>query len=102
MLEPPRFSKVQLCHVFRDRRSFLHRRCTTQRNVLCTFLSSTEVDDMIRKSTNLLLTRTLSNCLHYGIKKKNVGLAEVPCAHTWLARQRHFVTITRSRPSWCR
>lgn len=42
-------------------------------------LSSTEVDDMIRKSTNLLLTRTLSHCLHYGIKKKNVGLAEVLC-----------------------
>ncbi|XP_047448190.1 exocyst complex component 6B isoform X5 [Mugil cephalus] len=40
-------------------------------------LSSTEVDDMIRKSTNLLLTRTLSNCLQYGIKKKNVGLAEL-------------------------
>uniref|UniRef100_A0A3B3I1F4 Exocyst complex component n=1 Tax=Oryzias latipes TaxID=8090 RepID=A0A3B3I1F4_ORYLA len=40
-------------------------------------LSSTEVDDMIRKSTNLLLTRTLSNCLQYAIKKKNVGLAEL-------------------------
>nr|XP_020482518.2 exocyst complex component 6B-like [Labrus bergylta] len=32
---------------------------------------------MIRKSTNLLLTRTLSNCLQYAIKKKNVGLAEL-------------------------
>lgn len=41
--------------------------------------SSTEVDDMIRKSTNLLLTRTLSHCLQYAIKKKNVGLAEVLC-----------------------
>lgn len=40
-------------------------------------LSSTEIDDMIRKSTNLLLTRTLSHCLQYAIKKKNVGLAEV-------------------------
>uniref|UniRef100_A0A4W4HDY2 Exocyst complex component n=1 Tax=Electrophorus electricus TaxID=8005 RepID=A0A4W4HDY2_ELEEL len=39
--------------------------------------SSTEIDDMIRKSTNLLLTRTLSNCLQYAIKKKNVGLAEL-------------------------
>jgi len=39
--------------------------------------SSTEIDDMIRKSTNLLLTRTLSHCLQYAIKKKNVGLAEV-------------------------
>lgn len=34
---------------------------------------------MIRKSTNLLLTRTLSHCLQYAIKKKNVGLAEVLC-----------------------
>ncbi|NXC68997.1 EXC6B protein, partial [Anhinga anhinga] len=40
-------------------------------------LSSTEVDDMIRKSTNLLLTRTLSNCLQNVIKRKNVGLTEV-------------------------
>ncbi|XP_067380374.1 exocyst complex component 6B isoform X3 [Channa argus] len=40
-------------------------------------LSSTEVDDMIRKSTNLLLTRTLSHCLQYTIKKKNVGLVEL-------------------------
>uniref|UniRef100_A0A673BAZ7 Exocyst complex component n=1 Tax=Sphaeramia orbicularis TaxID=375764 RepID=A0A673BAZ7_9TELE len=40
-------------------------------------LSSTEVDDMIRKSTNLLLSRTLSHCLQYAIKKKNVGLAEL-------------------------
>uniref|UniRef100_A0AAV2KL00 Exocyst complex subunit EXOC6/Sec15 C-terminal domain-containing protein n=1 Tax=Knipowitschia caucasica TaxID=637954 RepID=A0AAV2KL00_KNICA len=32
---------------------------------------------MIRKSTNVLLTRTLSHCLQYGIKKKNVGLAEL-------------------------
>ncbi|XP_062372395.1 exocyst complex component 6B isoform X2 [Sardina pilchardus] len=40
-------------------------------------LSSTEIDEMIRKSTNLLLTRTLSNCLQYAIKKKNVGLAEL-------------------------
>uniref|UniRef100_A0A8C9NNQ1 Exocyst complex component n=1 Tax=Serinus canaria TaxID=9135 RepID=A0A8C9NNQ1_SERCA len=40
-------------------------------------LSSTEVDDMIRKSTNLLLTRTLSNCLQNVIKRKNVGLTEL-------------------------
>ncbi|XP_040275280.1 exocyst complex component 6B isoform X1 [Bufo bufo] len=40
-------------------------------------LSSTEVDDMIRKSTNLLLTRTLSNCLQSIIKRKNVGLTEL-------------------------
>ncbi|XP_015199336.1 exocyst complex component 6B isoform X1 [Lepisosteus oculatus] len=40
-------------------------------------LSSTEVDDMIHKSTNLLLSRTLSHCLQYAIKKKNVGLTEL-------------------------
>ncbi|KAM3831540.1 LOW QUALITY PROTEIN: exocyst complex component 6B [Vipera latastei] len=40
-------------------------------------LSSTEVDDMIRKSTNLLLTRTLSNCLQNVIRRKNVGLTEL-------------------------
>ncbi|XP_068611692.1 exocyst complex component 6B [Brachionichthys hirsutus] len=40
-------------------------------------LSSTEIDDMIRKSTNLLLTRTLSHSLQYAIKKKNVGMAEL-------------------------
>uniref|UniRef100_A0A8D0G8F3 Exocyst complex component n=1 Tax=Sphenodon punctatus TaxID=8508 RepID=A0A8D0G8F3_SPHPU len=40
-------------------------------------LSSTEVDDMIRKSTNLLLTRTLSSCLQNVIKRRNVGLTEL-------------------------
>nr|XP_032642985.1 exocyst complex component 6B-like [Chelonoidis abingdonii] len=40
-------------------------------------LSSTEVDDMIRKSTNLLLTRMLSNCLQTVIKKRNTGLTEL-------------------------
>ncbi|XP_019408489.1 PREDICTED: exocyst complex component 6B isoform X2 [Crocodylus porosus] len=38
---------------------------------------STEVDDMIRKSTNLLLTRTLSNCLQTVIKRRNIGLTEL-------------------------
>ncbi|XP_074051796.1 exocyst complex component 6B isoform X1 [Macrotis lagotis] len=40
-------------------------------------LSSTEVDDMIRKSTNLLLTRTLSSSLQNVIKRRNVGLTEL-------------------------
>ncbi|RXM30338.1 Exocyst complex component 6B [Acipenser ruthenus] len=40
-------------------------------------LSSTEIDDMIRKSTNLLLARTLSNCLQNVIKRRNVGLTEL-------------------------
>ncbi|KAH0515887.1 Exocyst complex component 6B [Microtus ochrogaster] len=39
--------------------------------------SATEVDDMIRKSTNLLLTRTLSNSLQNVIKRKNIGLTEL-------------------------
>uniref|UniRef100_A0A8C8RZK8 Exocyst complex component n=1 Tax=Pelusios castaneus TaxID=367368 RepID=A0A8C8RZK8_9SAUR len=40
-------------------------------------LSSTEIDDMIRKSTNLLLTRMLSNCLQNVIKRRNTGLTEL-------------------------
>ncbi|XP_036291596.1 exocyst complex component 6B isoform X5 [Pipistrellus kuhlii] len=40
-------------------------------------LSTTEIDDMIRKSTNLLLTRTLSNSLQNVIKRKNIGLTEL-------------------------
>uniref|UniRef100_A0A8C1U2V2 Exocyst complex component n=1 Tax=Cyprinus carpio TaxID=7962 RepID=A0A8C1U2V2_CYPCA len=39
--------------------------------------SSTEIDDMLRKSTNLLLTRTLSSCLQNLIKKPHIGLTEV-------------------------
>uniref|UniRef100_A0A493TKV8 Exocyst complex component n=1 Tax=Anas platyrhynchos platyrhynchos TaxID=8840 RepID=A0A493TKV8_ANAPP len=38
--------------------------------------SSTEIDDMLRKSTNLLLTRTLSSCLQNLIKKPHIGLTE--------------------------
>ncbi|MGH0155202.1 UNVERIFIED_CONTAM: hypothetical protein FKN15_041885 [Acipenser sinensis] len=37
---------------------------------------STEIDDMIHKSTDLLLARTLSNCLQNVIKRRNVGLTE--------------------------
>ncbi|MBN3290019.1 CP26A protein, partial [Polypterus senegalus] len=39
--------------------------------------SSTEIDDMLRKSTNLLLTRTLSCCLQNLIKKPHIGLTEI-------------------------
>ncbi|XP_069467465.1 exocyst complex component 6 isoform X2 [Ambystoma mexicanum] len=39
--------------------------------------SSTEIDDMLRKSTNLLLTRTLSGCLQNLIKKPHIGLTEL-------------------------
>uniref|UniRef100_A0AAZ3RVF1 Exocyst complex component n=1 Tax=Oncorhynchus tshawytscha TaxID=74940 RepID=A0AAZ3RVF1_ONCTS len=39
--------------------------------------SWTEIDDMLRKSTNLLLTRTLSGCLQNLIKKPHIGLTEV-------------------------
>lgn len=39
--------------------------------------SSTEIDDMLRKSTNLLLTRTLSGCLQNLIKKQHIGLTEL-------------------------
>ncbi|KAM9325071.1 exocyst complex component 6 [Gastrophryne carolinensis] len=39
--------------------------------------SSTEIDDMLRKSTNLLLTRTLSSGLQSLIKKPHIGLTEL-------------------------
>ncbi|XP_058261655.1 exocyst complex component 6 isoform X1 [Hemibagrus wyckioides] len=39
--------------------------------------SSTEIDDMLRKSTNLLLTRTLSGCLQNLIRKPHIGLTEL-------------------------
>jgi len=40
-------------------------------------LSQVEADDMIRKSTNLLLTRTLGGCLSTLIKKPNLGLLQL-------------------------
>ncbi|KAH7981782.1 hypothetical protein HPB52_001092 [Rhipicephalus sanguineus] len=39
--------------------------------------SQTEVEDMVRKATNLLLTRTLGGCLSSLIKKPNVGLLQL-------------------------
>ena len=46
--------------------------------MISTFVfSSTEIDDMLRKSTNLLLTRTLSSCLLNLIKKPHIGLTVV-------------------------
>ncbi|XP_071792572.1 exocyst complex component 6B-like isoform X2 [Asterias amurensis] len=40
-------------------------------------LTQTERDDMIRKSTNILLTRTLSGCLTALIRKQSLGLVEL-------------------------
>ncbi|GFY57627.1 exocyst complex component 6B [Trichonephila inaurata madagascariensis] len=40
-------------------------------------LSLTEVQDMVRKSTNLLLTTTLSGCLSNLIKNSNLGLLQL-------------------------
>ncbi|XP_015911636.1 exocyst complex component 6B isoform X4 [Parasteatoda tepidariorum] len=40
-------------------------------------LSQTEVQDMVRKSTNLLLTTTLSGCLSNLIKNSNLGLLQL-------------------------
>ncbi|XP_071168991.1 exocyst complex component 6B-like isoform X6 [Mytilus edulis] len=40
-------------------------------------LSHTEIDDMIRKSTNLLLTRTLGSCLSSLIKKPSLTLLQL-------------------------
>lgn len=40
-------------------------------------LSHTEIDDMIRKSTNLLLTRTLGSCLSSLIKRRDLTLLQL-------------------------
>nr|XP_022341988.1 exocyst complex component 6B-like isoform X3 [Crassostrea virginica]XP_022341989.1 exocyst complex component 6B-like isoform X4 [Crassostrea virginica] len=40
-------------------------------------LSHTEIDDMIRKSTNLLLTRTLGSCLSSLIKRRGLTLLQL-------------------------
>ncbi|ESO97021.1 hypothetical protein LOTGIDRAFT_115306, partial [Lottia gigantea] len=40
-------------------------------------LSHTEIDDMIRKSTNNLLTKTLGGCLSQLIKRPNFGLLQL-------------------------
>lgn len=39
--------------------------------------SQGEVDDMIRKSTNLLLTRTFTGCLSSVFRKPSLGLTQV-------------------------
>ena len=41
------------------------------------FFSQTEKEDMVRKSTNLLLTRTLSGCLATLIKRPGLGLLQL-------------------------
>ena len=47
--------------------------------------SHTEIDDMIRKSTNLLLTRTLGSCLSSLIKRRGLTLLQVSLqASGWL------------------
>lgn len=72
--------------------------------------SSTEIDDMLRKSTNLLLTRTLSSCLQNLIKKPHIGLTEVGGA-TWsrtapaASAGPRFLKCLKLHPpfrSWCR
>jgi len=40
-------------------------------------LSQTEMDDMLRKSTNILLTRTLSGCLTTLIQKPSISLLQL-------------------------
>ena len=52
-------------------------------------LAQTERDDMIRKSTNILLTRTLSGCLSELIKRESLGLTEV-IFHCYVGTQ-HFI-----------
>lgn len=40
-------------------------------------LSSEEIDDTVRKATNILLTRTLSGCLSSLIRKPNLSLLQL-------------------------
>lgn len=40
-------------------------------------MSSSDIEDTVRKSTNMLLTRTLSDCLSSLIKKPNLGLLQL-------------------------
>lgn len=71
----------------------------------CHFVSSsTEIDDMLRKSTNLLLTRILSGCLQNLIKKPHIGLTEVGSTAVLKAQTQHSLSIfvDISFCSWCR
>ena len=60
--------------VFREVKQYIHA-CLEFSHDLNT--SQTEIEDMVRKSTNLLLTKTLSGCLSALIKKPNLGLLQL-------------------------
>lgn len=45
--------------------------------VLSRFFSQVEVDEMIRKSMNLLLTRTFSGCLSSTFRSPHINLQEI-------------------------
>ena len=46
-------------------------------SVTSVFYSQAEVNDMIRKSTNLLLTRSFSGCLSSLFRKPSIALLQV-------------------------
>jgi len=60
--------------VFREVKNYIHE-CLEFSHDLNT--SQTEIEDMVRKSTNQLLTKTLSGCLSALIKKPNLGLLQL-------------------------
>jgi hypothetical protein len=60
--------------VFREVKQFIHACLEFSADLNS---SQSEIEDMVRKSTNVLLTRTLSGCLSALIKKPNVGLLQL-------------------------
>ena len=60
--------------VFREVKQFIHACLEFSADLNS---SQTEIEDMVRKSTNILLTRTLSGCLSSLIKKPNLGLLQL-------------------------
>lgn len=60
--------------VFREVKQFIHACLEFSADLNS---SQSEIEDMVRKSTNILLTRTLSGCLSSLIKKPNLGLLQL-------------------------
>lgn len=74
-IKPVKFPFSQFVpKVFREVKQYIHA-CLEFSHDLNT--SQTEIEDMVRKSTNLLLTKTLSGCLSALIKKPNLGLIQL-------------------------
>lgn len=60
--------------IYREVKQFIHSCLQFSQDLNS---SQNETEDMVRKSTNILLTRTLSGCLSSLIKKPNLGLLQL-------------------------